>query len=80
MAENVTRAEQKSKRFYRVAERRVNNVLNSLRLLGQCANTQTYEYTDEDVRRMFREIERELRSAKQAFAADDQSRQFKFRE
>ena len=69
---------QKSDRFHRVAEKRINNVLNALRLLRQCSNTRIYEYTEQDVQRMFREIERELRSAKQSFAAEDQSRQFKF--
>ncbi len=71
---------QKSDRFYRVAERRANNVINALRLLGQCANTRVYEYTEEDVQRMFREIERELRNAKQSFAAQEQSKEFRFSE
>lgn len=69
---------QKAERFYRVAERRVNNVLNALRLLGQCSNTRTYEYSERDVQRMFREIERELRNAKQSFGTEDQAGQFKF--
>ncbi len=72
--------EQKSERFYRVAERRANNVLKALKLLGQCSNTRVYEYTDDDIQRMFREIERELRNAKQSFAAEDQSKQFRFLE
>lgn len=70
--------ETKTERFYRVAERRVNSVLNSLRLLGQCSNERLYEYTEEDVQRMFREVERELRNAKQSFTAKDQSREFRF--
>ena len=70
--------EQKTERFYRVAERRVNNILKALKLLGQCSNTRVYEYTDDDVQRMFRGIERELRNAKQSFAAEDQSKHFRF--
>lgn len=38
-------------------------MLNSFRLLSQCSNRRLYEYTEEEVRRMFREIERELRAA-----------------
>ena len=72
--------EQKSVRFYRVAERRANNVLKALKLLGQCSNARVYKYTDDDIQRMFREIERELRNAKQSFAAEDQSKQFRFLE
>ena len=78
MVDTQRSAEQKTDRFYRVAERRVNNVLKALKLLGQCSNTRVYEYTDDDVQSMFREIERELRNTKQSFAASDQSEQFRF--
>ena len=80
MPKDSKSSEKKTERFYRVAERRVNNVLNALRLLGQCSNTRIYEYAEDDVRRMFREIEREVRNAKQSFVAEDQSRQFKFQD
>ncbi len=70
--------ETKSDRFYRIAERRVNAVMNAVRLLGQCSNRRLYEYTDDDVQRMFREIERELRNARQSFVTQDRDRQFKF--
>ena len=78
MVDTQRSTEQKVERFYRVAERRTNNVLKALKLLGQCSNTRVYEYTDDDVQRMFREIERELRNAKQSFATEDQSKQFRF--
>ena len=60
-------SESKSERFHRVAERRVNNALNALRLLEQCSNRRMYEYSDEEVRKMFREIDRELRRIKDSF-------------
>ena len=70
--------EPKTGRFYRVAEKRTNNVLNALRLLGQCSNARLYEYTDEDIQRMFREIDRELRNARQSFVPHKQSKGFRF--
>ena len=70
--------EQKTERFHRVAERRVNSVLNALRLLSQCSNRRIYEYTDDDVRQMFRQLERELKSAKQSFGSQKQKKGFKF--
>jgi hypothetical protein len=70
--------DQKVERFRRVAARRVNNVLNAVRLLSQCSNRRLYEYSDEEVRRMFREIERELRAAKQSFSSQDKKKGFKF--
>lgn len=69
---------QKAERFHRVAERRVNSVLNSLRLLSQCSNRRIYEYTDEEVRLMFRQLERELKSVKQSFRSQEQKKGFKF--
>lgn len=71
-------SDKKAERFRRVGERRVNSVLNALRLLGQCSNRRLYEYTDDEVRRMFREIERELRTAKQSFTSQDRKKGFKF--
>ena len=71
-------SDQKADRFRRVAERRVNNVLDAIRLLSQCSNRRTYEYTDDDVRRMFREIDREIRAAKQAFMSQDKKKGFSF--
>ena len=70
--------DQKAERFRRVAERRVNNVLEAMRLLGQCSNRRIYEYTDDDVRRMFREIDREIRAAKQSFMSQDKKKGFSF--
>ena len=70
--------DQRAERFRRVAERRVNNVLDAVRLLGQCSNRRTYEYTDDDVRRMFREIDREIRAAKQSFMSQDKKKGFSF--
>ena len=69
---------QKAERFRRVAERRVNNVLDAVRLLSQCSNRRTYEYTDDHVHRMFREIDRELRAAKQSFMSQDKKKGFNF--
>ena len=71
-------SDQRGERFRRVAERRVNNVLEAIRLLSQCSNRRTYEYTDDDVRRMFREIDRELRAAKQSFISPEKKKGFSF--
>ena len=70
--------ESKTERFHRLAEKRVNNVMNAIRLLSQCSNRRTYDYTDMNVQRMFREIEGELRAAKKAFHSQDNKKGFKF--
>ena len=46
--------------FLRLAERRTNKVLEAMRILGNCSNRVSYEYTEEDVAQMFGIIEEEL--------------------
>ncbi len=58
-------------RFVRIAEARTNKILDLLRLLGNCSNTNNYEYTQRDVDRIFQAIEREIRNAKSRFAGGD---------
>jgi hypothetical protein len=60
-------SESKNDAFKRLATKRTNGVLERLRILGHCANPQLYEYSDEDVKRIFRAIEKELRIAKTKF-------------
>jgi hypothetical protein len=64
----------KSEKFRRVAERRTNAVLESLRVLGNCSNRSTYEYDEAEVRKIFSAIERELRDTKAKFQAGNRQR------
>ena len=65
----VTERKRKSRRerFLDVAEKRTVAVLKRLRLLGNCANKAAYEYTDEDIQRIFGAVEAELEEAKAKF-------------
>ena len=60
-------ARNKREAFERLATQRTNAVLEKLRVLGNCANPQLYEYTDEDVRAILRAIKGELRTVEAAF-------------
>ena len=57
----------KRKRFIRIAESRVNKILTNLDNLGKCSNIRNYEYTDEEVRKIFREIDRKVKEVKIQF-------------
>jgi hypothetical protein len=57
----------KRDRFLRLAEKRTNRVLEALRVLGNCSNPRAYEYEEEEIERIFREIESEVRRAKAQF-------------
>lgn len=67
--------ESKRERFVRIAESRTNRILDQLKLLGNCANKHNYEYTDEDVRKIFSAIEKEVKNAKGRFNGQDAENQ-----
>ena len=57
----------KEERFLRIAENRTNTILQTLRLLGNCSNTNNYKYTDQQVKHIFNAIENELKITKMKF-------------
>ena len=57
----------KHENFRRLAVQRTNALLQRLRVLGNCANRQLYEYEDAEVNKMFNAIEKELRATKAKF-------------
>ena len=59
--------ETKREKFVRLAEARTNKILNMLQLLGNCANTNTYDYTQKDVEKIFAAIESEVKETKKKF-------------
>ena len=60
-------SESKNEAFHRLATKRTNAVLERLRILGHCVNPQFYEYSEEDVKKIFRAIEKELKVVKMKF-------------
>ena len=60
-------AESKRERFIRMAERRVNNLLGSIALIGNLSSRNNYEYTKDDVSQIFREIRDEVTKAEKRF-------------
>ena len=59
--------ENKKERFKRIVEKRTNKILEQLRLLGNCSNKNNYDYTEEDVKKIFFAIDTEIKSAKMKF-------------
>ena len=70
--------ETKETRFVRIAETRTNKIINMIRLLGNCSNRRNYDYTEEEVKKIFSAIESELKIAKSKFS-DIESTDKKFR-
>lgn len=59
--------DQKLERFKRLATQRTNIVLKRLKVLGNCANRSAYSYTENEVNKIFSEIERRVRETKAKF-------------
>ena len=66
--------ESKEDKFKRLAEQRVNAILDKLRLLGQLSNKSNYGYTEEQVEATFRAIQQELNSTRAKFRNDATAR------
>lgn len=71
-------AETKRDRFVRIAEARTNKIIDMLRLLGNCSSTSNYEYTDDDVKKIFGAIEREMKNARSKFSGTDEQKDDRF--
>lgn len=71
-------SETKRERFIRLAVTRTNKIIDMIKLLGNCSNTSVYEYTKEDVDKIFSAIESELKEAKKNFAKAEDKKNTKF--
>ncbi len=56
--------ESKRDRFKRVAEKRTKKILKMMELLGNCSNKNNYDYTEDDVNKIIKVIEEQLRILK----------------
>ena len=54
----------KRAKFVELATNRVNRAIKDLRLIGNLSNRSAYEYSDDDVKKITRSLQRELDSMK----------------
>ena len=59
--------ETSEQRFKRLAEVRTNQILDKLRILGNCSNRQIYSYNREDIDKIFSVIEKKVKEVKSKF-------------
>ena len=57
----------KRTRFERLAVYRTNEVLKRLKVLGNCGNRSAYEYTEEEIDKIFSTIEKAIKDSKSKF-------------
>lgn len=68
-SENIYKQSQinKRERFKRLATYRTNEILKRLKIIGNCSNRSAYNYTEEEINKIFSEIERKVREIKAKF-------------
>lgn len=59
--------EAKSDRFARLAEARVNKAIASLRSIGKLSNRGHYEYSEDEIRKIFHTLKKEVDDARNEF-------------
>ena len=65
--ENINNNETPEERFKRIATVRTNAVLDKLRILGNLSNRQMYSYSEEDINKIFRAIDKQIKEVKAKF-------------
>ena len=59
--------------FVRLAENRVTRAMKQIRLIGNLSNRKSYECSQKDIDKIFRALDRELKTAKARFESDAES-------
>lgn len=62
----------KAEKFVELANKRVNKALKDLQLIGNLANRQNYEFTDEQSKKIVRALQQEIDIIKQCFQRTDE--------
>ena len=66
--------ESKENKFKRIAEARVNKILEQISILRNCSNTQVYDYSESQVNKIFKALDEELRITKMVFQGSKKTR------
>ena len=69
----------KRDKFVQLAEKRVNNALNNLRLIGNLANRASYEYGQQDIDKIFRALNKGISEARSRFSSNGEGSGSAFR-
>ena len=70
--------DEKQAKFRELAEKRVNNAIKNIQLIGNLSNTSAYSYTEEEVKKIFKTLKEEISVAEAKFKAKGKNNNFKF--
>lgn len=66
-------------KFVELAEARVTRAIKDIQLIGNLSNRSAYSFTDEDIRKIFRALQKELDGAKARFGGEGGKREEGFK-
>ena len=67
--------ETSNEKFKRIASARTQKIIDMIELLGNCSNTYVYEYSQDEVDKIFSAIETELKIAKDKYKGKGRSKE-----
>jgi ABC-type Fe3+-hydroxamate transport system substrate-binding protein len=68
--------EDRAQRFKRIATYRTNEVLEKLRLLGNLSNRANYDYTEDEIDKIFSAVDSQIRAVKAKFSSSKKRKDF----
>lgn len=68
--------ETKNEKFKRLATKRTNDVLEKLRVLGNLSVRNNYDYSQEEINKIFKSIDEQLKETKSRFSSGSKSKTF----
>lgn len=72
-------SETRRDKFVRLATSRVNKALKDLQLIGNLSNRSNYDYSEEDVDKIFRALNAEIKACKARFESEERSQEPQFK-
>lgn len=70
--------EVKNQNFRRLAEKRVNAILDKIRILSNLSNTSLYSYSETEVKKAFDNIKEAVKTAEASFRRGEREQKKKF--
>jgi DNA-directed RNA polymerase alpha subunit len=72
--EGLIKKEKRRLRFKKVAEKRTNEIVNKIKILGNTSNRSTYDYKKEEINKIFDYIHKSLDKQKNYFTFSKKSK------
>jgi hypothetical protein len=57
-------------KFVRLANARVNKAISAIRIIGNLSNKSNYSYNEDDVEKIFRALQEELKTCRRRFSSE----------